>query len=457
MKQTTFTKRLTAVLLSLVLLLALAACGGKPAQADPQKPGDADMVRDDVPSATLKGIFDALTAEGSDYSEYKTLYKEYYPELEYVETLEADRINLTFKANGNEYFTDGSWDFVEDGNYLTAVIDESDYTGVFRVMNVASAIGDYFGMDTDLVNGYLNGIVSIDPENENFRMTEDEAAGTLNFRLNIAGPWDMKELEEMVIDAELLDEEPLNSDYSSQSASVGKMRMLANGSVDDYTVLFAEYGGAGDLTYQSIVNVVQTRKPANWEAFLADFTALQDLETDDYKVILDPDDATIQDIFGELNDKYGYVLVQFGEPESYEYETSFVPSAEIFAEFYFRVVGGYHKGTAGASLEEASAACDVLCFAVGNELHLADIEELRANMLEGWESLSDEERADFDANFADLDALLKSCFEDWDSVRGRFEDAGVSETMDDVLSNEMAGECWEILSAHTWTLGNSND
>ena len=79
-----------------------------------------------------------------------------------------------------------------------------------------------------------------------------------------------------------------------------------------FTVLIAEYGGLDDVAYQSIVNMVTLRKPASWEAFLADFTGLTALETEDYAVVPDPDDEVIEEIMGQRNDRYSYVLVRFG-------------------------------------------------------------------------------------------------------------------------------------------------
>ena len=71
MKRNTIAKRLTATALSLVLLPALAACGGQNTKAE------------EGPSETLQGIYEALTAPDSDYSENKAMFAEYYPELEY--------------------------------------------------------------------------------------------------------------------------------------------------------------------------------------------------------------------------------------------------------------------------------------------------------------------------------------------------------------------------------------
>ena len=416
------------------------------------------MERDDVPSETLKGIYAALIAPDSDYSENKALYLDFYPELEYSETLEEDRITLSRKANGIEGLSDSSVDFVEDGDYLTAVVADDDYTGIARVSEMANAVGAYLGIETELVSGYLNGLGYLDAQSDVFSMTEDEAAGSFTFKLYIGAPWDMKELDQMVLTEKVLDTDELTDEYTSQGGNVGKLRYLANGNVNSYTVLFAEFGGLDDVAYQSILNLVSLRKPAGYEAFLADFTELKALETDGYTVDLDPDDATIADIMGERNEKLSYMLVRFGSGESGEAEyEAYVPGSDAFADYYFRVIGGYEQGVAGASLAEAWAACDVLGFATGNELWLADTGVLRANMLEGWESLTDEERAAFDANFPDVVTLLDSCFADWESVRGRFDDAGAAETMDELLADAAAQWSWDELSANTWTLGNSDE
>ena len=306
MKNKTLLTRLTAVVLSLVLLLSLAACGSTPAQ--------------ETPSETLKGIYEALIAPDSDYSQGKAMSAEYYPEVEYTETLEASRITLSVNPNGNEYIQDGSWEFVEEGDYLTAVIADDDYTGMFNVLNVGNAIGTYFGLDSDLISGYLNGLGTLETESDNFSMTRDEAAGTVTYQFNISGPWDMKELDQMLLNETVLDDEPLGSEFISQGGAVGKMQYLANGSADSYTALFAEYGDLDDIAYQSIVNLVTLRKPAGWEAFLADFTELKDLETGDYSVKLDPDNETIAEIMGERKEKFSYVLVRFGSEEYGEAE-----------------------------------------------------------------------------------------------------------------------------------------
>ena len=81
----------------------------------------------------------------------------------------------------------------------------------------------------------------------------------------------------MVLTEDILGAEELTDEYARQGGNVGKLRYLANGNVSSYTVLFAEYGELDDVAYQSMVNLISLRKPAGYEAFLADFTELKAL------------------------------------------------------------------------------------------------------------------------------------------------------------------------------------
>ncbi len=106
-------RKLIALALALILTLSLCACGG----AGAQETKNAEV---------LKGVYEALIAPDSGYSENKASLLEYYPDLEYGETLGEDRITLSFKANGHENFSDGTWDFVQERTRLNAVKADAD-------------------------------------------------------------------------------------------------------------------------------------------------------------------------------------------------------------------------------------------------------------------------------------------------------------------------------------------
>lgn len=297
MKHFTNLKKIVSLILVTVILASFAACGGKKNQN------------------ILKDVYDALLSEDSSYMKNTKLYREYYPELGYDVKLGEDRITISFKANGNEYFKDGSWDFILDGGYLSIVIGEDDLSGYVYVMQVADAIAMALGMDRDLAIGYLNGVGVLDIESDVFIMTEDEEAKTTTVKLSVSSPWKMKELDSMVINEKVIDDEPLDDSSVSQAVNIGKISMKADGSVSHYTALFAEYGKLDQLVYDSILNVVKVRKPAGWENFVSDFTSLKDLEKEGYKVVLNPDDEIVEEMMEERGKNYKYVLVEFGSDD----------------------------------------------------------------------------------------------------------------------------------------------
>ena len=132
------------------------------------------------------------------------------------------------------------------------------------------------------------------------------------------------------------------------------------------------------------------------------------------------------------------------------------PSAEELADGYFRVIAGIEQGTAGAMLKQAEGAAEAAVFAADHELWDPDIDAVRANLLEAWESLAPEEQSAFDANFMGVVDLINTCLEDWESQEGVFDDAGVKEQMEMIVFDPLNRLAWENLSSYTFTLGNDD-
>lgn len=131
------------------------------------------------------------------------------------------------------------------------------------------------------------------------------------------------------------------------------------------------------------------------------------------------------------------------------------PTAEQFVDGYFKVIGGVEQGTAGSSLKLAKAAEEAFAFAQTYAINSVDNKTLRDNMLKGWESMTDEERSAFDANFLDVVELLKDVSAD--KIPAEFEDAGVADALKTLLQQKGAYANWDTLTANTLTMGNSEE
>ena len=260
------------------------------------------------PDAAVKGIYDALLAEGSDYSEAKAISAEYSPETKYDEKLEDDGFTIAVSGTG---YMDGSWRFTRDGDALTTTISNDGKESIV-VIYVVKAVADYLGMNGSLTMGYVNGLSMLELSDDDFSMTPDEAAGTTNVRINIAGPWEMKELDQMVIDDRSLFYGALTEDSASMAANIGKVMMVANGSADDVTILLGEYGELDGVALQSLLNLVGILQPAGWEDFTANYTQLADAEAQGYAVRLNVDAQTVGAIIDDAPEGYSFAVVHFG-------------------------------------------------------------------------------------------------------------------------------------------------
>jgi len=259
--------------------------------------------------AAIKGIYDALLAEGSDYSQAKAITVEYSPDTKYEEKLEDDGFTIT--VSGDEY-SSGTWRFTREGDALTTTISNDGMQGVM-VIYVVKAVADYLGMNGSLTMGYVNGLSMLDLSSDDFAMIPDEAAGTTDVRVNIAGPWAMKELDQMVIDDRSLFYGALTEESTSMAANIGKVMMIANGNENDVTILLGECGELDDVALQSLINVVGLLQPEGWENFTANYTQLADAQAEGYEVKLNVDTETVGGIIDDAPEGYSFAVAHFGK------------------------------------------------------------------------------------------------------------------------------------------------
>ncbi len=283
-------KRMTLLTLALALLLTQVAF----AEQD----------------AAIQGVFEALVAEDSEYSQNKAMSVEYFPGTEYEETLNEN--GFTLAISGNEYMN-GSWTFTRDGDYLTFTTRSDDFSGMALTIYVLRAVASYLGMNPTLANTYANGVTTLNLENENIISTVDEEAGTATLRIKIDSAWDMKELDTMKFDEQSLMFEPLSEQQLSMGGSIGKMIMVANGTADDATILMGEYGGMDDLAFESMINTAKVLQPKNWEDFVQNYTELKDAEGAGWSVTLNVSMEQVAEIIEDGKPEYTYAIIRFAE------------------------------------------------------------------------------------------------------------------------------------------------
>ena len=123
-----------------------------------------------------------------------------------------------------------------------------------------------------------------------------------------------------------------------------------------------------------------------------------------------------------------------------------IPSSD-YADNVFKPLINMEIGSAGSSLKAAQIAEEILSFAADRQISDTEETARKAAFSEAWNSLSNEEKEVAKHNFyeEEIADLIDSAFDDYESVRGRFEDAGVSAEMEELSKSEEARKSWNTL------------
>jgi hypothetical protein len=118
------------------------------------------------------------------------------------------------------------------------------------------------------------------------------------------------------------------------------------------------------------------------------------------------------------------------------------------------------EGTAGVSLKRTKIAHDIAVLAANRGYADGSVQELKKTFEAVVEPMDEEHHANLDATFMDgVIALLDKAIDadDYDSVKGQFEDAGVADDMDTILKAPGLKESYGQIRAAYLTMGNSED
>lgn len=269
------------------MLLSFAACGDKKDESD----------------ALMQGVYDKLIAADSGYSEWKANFNA----TTFEEKLDGEEITITAKG---EEGLDGEYVFTHDGDYITyTAAGEEDYSGYSVFMYIRNAVGDYYGMNSTLMNGYLAGLDNFGFENKYLIVDMEKG----EYKVYSAGKWDMKELDEMYVNDKALEyTDALTENDTNSYINSGKITVAAFGNKSNLELIVYEYGDKNtELTYKSIMTTVAKLQPNGYKNFAKDYTELKEAKGKGYKVSLDLDNSAAQAHELKELEGYSYVTVTF--------------------------------------------------------------------------------------------------------------------------------------------------
>ena len=296
------------------MVLACSACGSgsdAPQTSQNKSNGQPNQVSETATQSAvsedcMQKVYDALVASESSYSKLK----EVDTATKYSESVDGDK--LTISAEGE--YTNGTWEFVLEGDYITSSFDSEDMFGPGMFIYVCQAVGDYLGMDENLMNGYIKAVGVKDMTKDYITTEEDESSKKTNCKIYVGEPYVFDEMNSWYIDSDVLaDTEELGDESVNHILGIGKVTMFAIGSKDSFDIFMAEYGGEStELTYKSLIEAAKVLKPDGYEKFVEGYTGLAEEDTDDYQVTFPTQKDDIPEAFQELGDDYKFVKAHFG-------------------------------------------------------------------------------------------------------------------------------------------------
>lgn len=265
------------------------------------------------PSDALKSFYSILV-DGWNFLNEEGTSAEYGDGFLKAE-LTDNAIVITESIEGSEPLT---WTFVQEGDWVTAPLGPDEDEGhsiAYLLLNKAISAQ---GVKTTLFLGYINAL----PELQSKVRTYDESEGEKKIRINIVGPYeyDLDAMSELALSEEYLREEgwaPLGEDYDDPGIIFGKVQVDCVGNADGLAISVMEYGGLDELALKAVVSVASVLQPKGWEDFVADYTELKDAEEADFTAMLNPDKASVEDLFVLFEEGYSSAYFSIGQIDFY--------------------------------------------------------------------------------------------------------------------------------------------
>ena len=262
---------------------------------------------DNADDGKLQDILNALVKPGSSYNEYKA----YFPTTEFTEKIEGNKIVITAAGEGNNSIND-SFEMVREGDYLVYhSSNQNSFFGALLLMDVGEAVAETLGMDSRLMPNYMNGMIQSDIKSDKFFAVKNKD-GSIDYKLYIAAPFEMKELEQMYVgDSMLSYAEPLTDEMSiSYVWNTGKLTIIMNARDKGMTLFVKEYGTLDDLAVKSVINIVKAYQPNGYQTLVNNFTKFESTSNSAYSVDANPGESVILEYDNEKEKDYSYGIIE---------------------------------------------------------------------------------------------------------------------------------------------------
>ena len=210
--------------------------------------------------------------------------------------------------------TDGtttSYLFTLENRDLVYEINANDLTSNLLFLVICDNIGQFHGLEVNEVANYLSSIDLTTTAVNGITLTQLEN-GNYQTRINIDTKIDTSSLNTMYI--ELSDLESYR-DFIEGSGTAqlekGNLMFYKEGNNITATILIGEKDSLTNLSYNSILSVVELLYPNDLENFKTSYPSLETISFDRYTITTNPElTGTLETLYGQYQDEYQFVLIE---------------------------------------------------------------------------------------------------------------------------------------------------
>ena len=210
--------------------------------------------------------------------------------------------------------TDGtttSYLFTLENRDLVYEINANDLTSNLLFLVICDNIGQFHGLEVNEVANYLSSIDLTTTAVDGITLTQLEN-GNYQTRINIDTKTDTSSLNTMYI--ELSDLESYR-DFIEGSGTAqlekGNLMFYKEGNNITATILIGEKDSLTNLSYNSILSVIELLYPNDLENFKTSYPSLETISFDRYTITTNPElTGTLETLYGQYQDEYQFVLIK---------------------------------------------------------------------------------------------------------------------------------------------------
>ena len=210
--------------------------------------------------------------------------------------------------------TDGtttSYLFTLENRDLVYEINANDLTSNLLFLVICDNIGQFHGLEVNEVANYLSSIDLTTTAVNGITLTQLEN-GNYQTRINIDTKTDTSSLNTMYI--ELSDLESYR-DFIEGSGTAqlekGNLMFYKEGNNITATILIGEKDSLTNLSYNSILSVIELLYPNDLENFKTSYPSLETISFDRYTITTNPElTGTLETLYGQYQDEYQFVLIK---------------------------------------------------------------------------------------------------------------------------------------------------